>query len=68
MTMNRLILVEFFSRQMILKNAVYSCFGIDHWVHFRSRRYSTCEPRCEKTGLRGFRPDPTQPGLYSHRR
>ena len=26
------------------------------------------EPRCEKTGLRGFRPCPTQTGLYSHRR
>ena len=26
------------------------------------------EPRCEKTGLRGFRPGPTQIGLYSHRR
>ena len=26
------------------------------------------EPRCEKTGLRGFRTGPTQTGLYSHRR
>ena len=26
------------------------------------------DPRCEKTGLRGFRPGPTQTGLYSHRR
>ena len=25
------------------------------------------EPRCEKTGLRGFRPGPTQTGLYSYR-
>ena len=25
------------------------------------------EPRCEKTGLRGFRPGPTQTGLCSHR-
>ena len=25
-----------------------------------------CEPRCEKTGLRGFRPGPTQTGLYNH--
>ena len=24
------------------------------------------EPRCEKTGLRGFRPGPTQTGLYNH--
>ena len=26
------------------------------------------EPRCEKTGLRGFRTGPTQTGLYSNRR
>ena len=26
------------------------------------------EPRCEKTGLRGFRPGPTQTRLYSHTR
>ena len=26
------------------------------------------EPRSEKTGLRGFRPGPTQTGLYSHTR
>ena len=26
------------------------------------------EPRCEKTGLRGFRPGPTQTRLYSYRR
>ena len=28
----------------------------------------TCEPCCEKTGLRGFRPGLTQTGLCSHRR
>ena len=28
----------------------------------------TFEPQCEKTGLQGFRPGPTQTGLYSHRR
>ena len=28
----------------------------------------TNEPRCEKTSLGGFRPGPTQIGLYSHRR
>ena len=26
----------------------------------------TYEPHCEKTGLRGFRPGPTQTGLYNH--
>ena len=29
---------------------------------------STIEPRSEKTGLRGFRPGPTQTGLCSHRK
>ena len=24
------------------------------------------EPRCKKIGLRGFRPDPTQTGLYNN--
>ena len=28
----------------------------------------TNEPRCEKTGLRGFRPGQTQTGLYGHSR
>ena len=28
---------------------------------------TTFEPRRKKTGLRGFRPGPTQIGLYSHR-
>ena len=26
------------------------------------------EPRCKKTGLRGFRPGPPQTGLYIHSR
>ena len=26
------------------------------------------EPRCEKTGLRGFQPGPTETGLYNQRR
>ena len=33
-----------------------------------SLRFLPNEPRCEKTGLRGFRPGLTQTGLYSHRR
>ena len=33
---------------------------LDSWKLF--------EPRCEKTGLRRFRPGPTKTGLYSHRR
>ena len=30
--------------------------------------WKSYEPHCEKTGLRGFRPDPTQTRLYSYRR
>ena len=39
--------------------------------YFVLKNILTCmiyEPRCEKTGLRGFRPGPTQTGLYSHGR
>ena len=28
--------------------------------------WSIYAPRCEKTGLRGFRPGPTQTRLYNH--
>ena len=37
---------------------------------YRSNRlifHIKIEPRCEKTGLRGFRPGPTKTGLYSHK-
>ena len=36
--------------------------------HDQKEHEGTYEPRSEKTGLRGFRPGPTQTGLYSHRR
>ena len=39
---------------------------ISHW--FNCLVGTRNEPRYEKTGLRGFRPGPTQTGLYSHRR
>ena len=43
----------------------------DNWFNLRSEDQHdlvfTSEPRSEKTGLRGFRPGPTQTGLYSHR-
>ena len=44
----------------ILQNSKYK--GTDHLC-----KYSTDEPRQEKTGLRDFGPGPTQTGLYSHR-
>ena len=42
------------------------CFrGLARGLKFCIKKY---EPRCEKTGLRGLRPGPTQTGLCSHRR
>ena len=45
----------------------------NHWILGSSLLISLSfairnEPRCEKIGLRGFRPGPTQTGLYSYRR
>ena len=37
------------------------------WVLIRSALL-IFEPRCEKTGLQGFRPGPTETRLYSYRR
>ena len=39
-----------------------------HGVNYVAALSFSFEPRSEKTGLRGFRPGPTQTGLYSHRR
>ena len=36
--------------------------------HSKIKIASSYEPRSEKIGLRGFRPGPTQTGLYSFRR
>ena len=39
------------------------------WSHIIEKNMlPVFEPRCKKTGLRGFRPSPTQTELYSHRR
>ena len=47
------------------KTPINGCFGL------QKNRYGAYlmifEPR-EKTGFRGFRPGPTQMGLYNHRR
>ena len=37
-------------------------------IHAEMNISGSYEPRCEKTGLQGFRPGPTQTGLYNHRR
>ena len=36
---------------------------VDYCLSFSFRIVFKFEPRCEKTGLRGFRPGPTQTGL-----
>ena len=59
---------------------IFSCAGGD-WFYFYSlncipshqkqgetNNKEIYEPHFEKTGLPGFRPGPTQTGLYSHRR
>ena len=61
-----------------LSGFLISTIGIYHYVD-TPMQYSAVftavevtiflyESRCEKTGLRGFRPGPTQTGLHSHRR
>ena len=61
-------------------SVLVSCTGGDNLFvglcyHKINRKRSCCsltclinEPRCEKTGLRGFQPGQAQTGLYSHRR
>ena len=51
--------VTFFA--FVVKTRIVSHF---YWSLYRG----IFEPRCEKTGLRGFRPGPTQTGPCSHRR
>ena len=55
--------------QLIRPVPLFSHYWFSHdaaHIIIKYRRQN--EPRCEKTGLLGFRPDPTQTGLYSHRR
>ena len=40
----------------------------DSFSHDVAQKLEIYEPRCEKTGLPGFRPGPTQIGLYIHKR
>ena len=48
----------------VLGTRYFTCIQADSL----SRVVVLFEPRCEKTGLRDFRPGPTQTGLYSYRR
>ena len=47
-------------------------YGVDYLANcidsYQQSKPAIYEPLCEKTGLRGFRPGPTQTRLYSHRR
>ena len=52
----------------ILEGASYIfCYFWEN-LQMKNFRISLYEPLRQKTGLQGFRPDPTQTGLYSHRR
>ena len=44
-----------------------SCYDVNFRVVFTLFMRGLFEPRCEKTGLRGFRPGPTQTRLRSDR-
>ena len=45
-----------------------SCENYENKSLSKINWFTVYKPRCEKTGLRGFGPGPTQTGLYSHRR
>ena len=65
--------MPFFRNLLQLKtiSVLYDVYTNDSPHVFRQWFYSFKEPlelRCEKTGLRGFRPGPRQTGLYNHRR
>ena len=56
--------------KVLISFAVNPCFCFSAYTINRfSRKVSLIyEPRSEKTGLRCFRPGPTQTGMYSHTR
>ena len=45
-----------------------SCYSLIESLRIYYRSTGLYEPHCEKTGLRGFQPCPTQTGLYNQRR
>ena len=45
------------------KNDTLQCSALLSHLALVHKKY---EPRCEKTGLRGFRPGPTKTGLRNH--
>ena len=61
--------VILYQKQGSLDEAVEDFYSLDPTEVLQvGFRLSSYEPRSEKTGHRGFRPGPTQTGLYSHRR
>ena len=57
-------MIHTFGVQSLRVNATQGMSDI--WVKVQENVF--LEPRSEKTGLRGFRPGPTQTGLYSYER
>ena len=55
-------MLNYFNNGFIWKSEIKEFFFLSH-IHLLP-----IEPRRQKTGLRGFRPGPTQTGLYSHRK
>ena len=70
-----LLFIPYFDRKMTCKNTITTK---SIWIDMSGRIKDqfdqglhcllTYEPRCEKTGLRGLRPGPTQTRLYCDRR
>ena len=58
--------MNYFSFFSTVKNDSHKLFSVYTAVCFSTG--NTYESRSEKTGLPGFRPGPTQTGLYNHTR
>ena len=63
-----LVLLGKSEKLVFIETAYYKDSILLNKLDPHSRTPLSYEPHCEKTGLRGFRPGPTQTGLYSHRR
>ena len=53
---------------MMIKKIMMAMINDDYEMMAIGAMTEQYEPRNEKTGLRGFRPSPTQSRLYGHRR
>ena len=64
---NVLIVNQIINQMVIFRHIPDTCRIRNVSIHIKTK-LDLFKTRCEKTGLRGFRPGPTQTGLYSHRR